>query len=44
MKEIAKAAGIQNGVAAKYYRVLINEVENNYVPPPSVKKFISKAS
>ena len=42
LKEIAKAAGIQNRVAAKYYRLLINEVENNYVPPPSVKKFISK--
>ncbi len=42
LKEIAKAAGIQNGVAAKYYRLLVNEAENNYVPPPSVKKFISK--
>ncbi|MDG6996938.1 MAG: transcription initiation factor IIB [Nitrososphaerota archaeon] len=42
MKEIAKAAGINSRAAAKYYRLLINEVENNYVPPPSVQKYISK--
>jgi transcription initiation factor TFIIB len=42
LKEIAKAAGIQSRAAAKYYRLLINEVEKNYVPPPSVQKYISK--
>ena len=42
LKEIAKAAGIQNRAAAKYYRLLINQVEVNYVPPPSVQKYISK--
>ncbi|MGI0091982.1 MAG: transcription initiation factor IIB [Nitrososphaerales archaeon] len=42
LKEIAKAASIQNRAAAKYYRLLINEVENNYIPPPSVQKYISK--
>ena len=42
LKEIAKAAGIQSRAAAKYYRLLINEVENNYIPPPTVKKYISK--
>jgi len=42
LKEISKAAGIQSRAAAKYYRLLINEVENNYVPPPTVQKYISK--
>ncbi len=42
LKEISKAAGIQNRAAAKYYRLLINQVEHNYVPPPSVQKYISK--
>lgn len=42
LKEIAKAAGIHSRAAAKYYRLLINEVENNYIPPPSVQKYISK--
>ncbi len=42
LKEISKAAGIQSRAAAKYYRLLINQVENNYVPPPSVQKYISK--
>ncbi len=42
LKEIANAAGINSRAAAKYYRLLINQVENNYVPPPSVQKYISK--
>ena len=42
LKEIAKAAGVNSRAAAKYYRLLINEVENNYIPPPSVQKYISK--
>jgi transcription initiation factor TFIIB len=42
LKEISKAAGVQSRAAAKYYRLLINEVEHNYVPPPSVQKYISK--
>jgi transcription initiation factor TFIIB len=42
LKEISKAAGIQSRAAAKYYRLLINQVESNYVPPPSVQKYISK--
>ncbi len=42
LKEISKAAGIQSRAAAKYYRLLINQVENNYIPPPSVQKYISK--
>jgi transcription initiation factor TFIIB len=42
LKEIANAAGVQNRAAAKYYRLLINSVESNYIPPPSVQKYISK--
>jgi transcription initiation factor TFIIB len=42
LKEIAKAASINSRAAAKYYRVLVSEVENNYIPPPSVQKYISK--
>ncbi len=42
LKEIAKAAGIQNRAAAKYYRLLLSEVENTYIPPPTVQKYISK--
>jgi len=42
LKEIAKAAGTQGRSTAKYYRLLINEVESNYIPPPSVQKYISK--
>ncbi len=42
LKEIAKAAGMQSRAAAKYYRLLISEMESNYVPPPTVQKYISK--
>lgn len=42
LKEISKAAGIQSRAAAKYYRLLINQVESNYIPPPTVQKYISK--
>ena len=42
LKEIAKAAGVTDRAAAKYYRLLVNEVEINYVPPPTVQKYISK--
>ncbi len=42
LKEISKAAGVQSRAAAKYYRLLINQVEHNYIPPPSVQKYISK--
>ena len=42
IKEIAKASGINSRAAAKYYRVLVSEVENNYIPPPSLQKYISK--
>ncbi|MDA4111871.1 MAG: transcription initiation factor IIB [Thaumarchaeota archaeon] len=42
LKEISTAVGIQDRAAARYYRLLLNEVEKNYVPPPTVQKYISK--
>lgn len=42
LKEISSAAGIPDRAAARYYRLLLSEVEKNYVPPPSVQKYISK--
>jgi transcription initiation factor TFIIB len=42
LKEIAGAANIEERSAAKYYRLVLKEVENNYVPPPSIWKYISK--
>lgn len=42
LKEIAKASGTQERAAARYFRLLLNEVEKSYVPPPTVQKYISK--
>jgi transcription initiation factor TFIIB len=42
LREIAKASGTQERAAARYFRLLLNEVEKSYVPPPSVQKYISK--
>jgi len=42
LREIAKASGTQERAAARYFRLLLNEVEKNYVPPPTVQKYISK--
>jgi transcription initiation factor TFIIB len=42
LKEVAKAANIEERSAAKYYRLVLKEVENNYIPPPSIWKYISK--
>jgi len=42
LREISKAAGTQERASARYFRLLLNEVEKNYVPPPSVQKYISK--
>jgi transcription initiation factor TFIIB len=42
LREIAAASGTQERSAARYFRLLLNEVEKNYVPPPSVQKYISK--
>lgn len=42
IKEVAKAASIDKGSVAKYYRLIIRETENDYVPPHPVQKYISK--
>ncbi|HXQ91520.1 MAG TPA: TFIIB-type zinc ribbon-containing protein [Nitrososphaerales archaeon] len=42
LREISKAAGTQERSSARYFRLLLNEVEKNYVPPPTVQKYISK--
>jgi transcription initiation factor TFIIB len=42
LKEISKAAGTQERASARYFRLLLNEVEKGYVPPPTVQKYISK--
>lgn len=42
LKEIARATGLETRVVAKYYRLVLNEVESEYVPPPSVERHISK--
>ncbi len=42
LKQVARAAGIDKRVVAKYHRLLLNEVQTNYVPPPSVERYISK--
>ncbi|MCS4537594.1 MAG: transcription factor IIB [Thaumarchaeota archaeon] len=42
IKEVAKAASIDKGAVAKYYRLIIRETENDYVPPHPVQKYISK--
>jgi transcription initiation factor TFIIB len=42
IKEIARAANMEKGSVARYYRLVLKEVEKEYVPPPSVEKYISK--
>jgi transcription initiation factor TFIIB len=42
LKEIARAAGMEKGSVARYFRLVLKEVEKEYVPPPSVEKYISK--
>jgi transcription initiation factor TFIIB len=42
LKEVARAAGIEKGTVARYFRLLMKDVEKGYVPPPSVEKYISK--
>jgi transcription initiation factor TFIIB len=42
LKEVSRAAGIEKGSAAKYFRLILKEVESEYVPPASVEKHISK--
>lgn len=42
LKEVARAARVDKRTVAKYYRLVLKEVERDYVPPPSVQKYISK--
>jgi len=42
LKEVARASGIEKGSVAKYYRLILKDVEKEYVPPASVEKHISK--
>jgi transcription initiation factor TFIIB len=42
LKEVARAARVDKHTLAKYYRLVLKEVERDYVPPPSVEKYISK--
>ncbi len=42
LKEIASASRIDKRTAAKYYRLVLKEVETEYVPPPSIWMYISK--
>lgn len=42
IKDVADAAHTDQRIVAKYYRLILKEVETNYIPPPSVWKYISK--
>jgi transcription initiation factor TFIIB len=42
LKEVADAANLDKRIVAKYYRLVLKEVEKEYVPPPSVEGYISK--
>jgi transcription initiation factor TFIIB len=42
LKEVSRAAGMDKGSVARYFRLVLKEVEKEYVPPPSVERYISK--
>lgn len=42
LKEVARAAGIEKGSVARYFRLVLKDVEKSYIPPPSVERYISK--
>src|SRR5271157_4092755 len=42
LKEVARAAGMEKGSVARYFRLVLKDVEKDYIPPPSVEKYISK--
>ena len=42
LKEVARAARMEKGSVARYYRLVLKEVEKEYVPPQDVDKYISK--
>lgn len=42
LKEVARASRMEKGTVARYFRLVLKEVEKEYIPPPSVEKYISK--
>lgn len=42
IKDVAYAANTEQRIVGKYYRLILKEVETNYIAPPSVWKYISK--
>jgi transcription initiation factor TFIIB len=42
LKEVARVSGMEKGSVARYFRLVLKDVEKGYVPPPSVEKYISK--
>jgi transcription initiation factor TFIIB len=42
IKDVADAANANQRTVAKYYRLILKEVETDYIPPPSIWKYISK--
>lgn len=42
LKEVSRASRIDKRTVAKHYRLLVNEVEPEYIPPPPIWKYISK--
>jgi transcription initiation factor TFIIB len=41
-KEVARAAGLEKGEVARYFKLVVSEVEKESVPPTSVEKHVSK--
>ncbi len=42
LKEVGRAAGIDAKMVAKYYRLLVRDGKDTYIPPPLVESYISK--
>lgn len=42
LNEISQAVGVKERNAARYFRLLLREVEDTYIPPPTIESYISK--
>ena len=42
LNEVARGSGIDKRVLAKYYRLILRELEESYIPPPLVERYIAK--
>jgi transcription initiation factor TFIIB len=42
LKEVANAAGMDSRSLAKYFRLVVWDVEKEYLPPPHIENYISK--